>query len=845
MKLNYKLILFALLTAFILYPGQKTFAQDTLTVEWLDGSGNFVKNALYLAIQDDANPPEGRVYKLRKGGYYWITETITTTAGSNLRIVGEKPTETESPAVLQIVARDDGTYTDKLITCNGSMTLKNLYIIGADDVGVQGSYYQPIQIDASDSRFVIDNCVFERSNFAIIAWTANNNDIFLTNNVYRNLSEVPPTQIWTGRGVSIWADQDTVIVENNTFFNVPFTAFQLETGIANYLRFNHNTLVDIGRGINTTPWLYEAYFANNLIINGFWEGEAHNQNELDASNRDPRATTSGLFGFGTLPGKYGPEEGRRILFAKNAAWIDPAFTDWHQANNMRSQPFVGPVLKEDFIDPYEQIVVTDTTWLDSRPDFPVYPTSEYIEDLKNYVTGIRDGDATIPAAFWRLPLNDDGTICNTCASWPLPEDFSYTQTSQTTGTNGLPLGDLNWFPDKKAEWEAIKEQDIADIEALAGAIIELEVVDEIEAEQGVVTAPAEIRDVAGFAYFQMDGGGWFQWDFDIPAEGEYQLNVWTHLRGNATRGQRIFVNGVSIHDPMGWGEYIWSPTEQTDNIWYGKIPADDWTWTLIKQDEILEEGALTLPAGPNTIRIESSWGYQNFAGIDVEQDGNVVVSLRPPSATYEVVNLIVEGAVWTPSGLQSVAMGTNGSVEATLNAPNDGIYRVQLIYQNYTPDVIADISIDNVPVISGMALATEEDSSGASTLSPDIDLTAGDHTIKVTTSDINLDVLKLVKVLITDIEDDPEIPDGYALGQNYPNPFNPSTKINFSLGRGSNIKLVIYNILGQEVVTLINNYMRAGIHIVEFNAASLSSGVYFYGIEAGDVRLYKKMMLLK
>jgi hypothetical protein len=90
-----------------------------------------------------------------------------------------------------------------------------------------------------------------------------------------------------------------------------------------------------------------------------------------------------------------------------------------------------------------------------------------------------------------------------------------------------------------------------------------------------------------------------------------------------------------------------------------------------------------------------------------------------------------------------------------------------------------------------------------------------------------------------------KIPEGYSLSQNYPNPFNPATKINFSIGKASDVKLTIYNILGQKVATLLNQELKAGAHTVDFNASRLSSGVYFYGIEAGDVKIHKKMMLLK
>jgi len=332
MKSSYLFLFLILVAAFIFIPVQNVQAQDEMIVEWQDGVGNFIPNALRLAIAGDtladgSRANLNRIYKLRKGGFYWNDETIVN-PGWHLRIVGEDPVPNDPngfPAVIQQVAREDGTLNGRMITGNGSITFKNLYFMGCDDGGSQGSLYQPIQIDASDSRFEIDNCIFERNNFAIIAWTGKNNDIFITNNIYRNLVEFPPTQLWTGRGISIWADQDTVIVENNTFFNVAFTALQLESGIANYLRFNHNTLVNIGRGINTTPWLYEAYFANNLIVNGFWDGEAPNRDELGSANRDPRAYQTGMFGFGALPAKYGPELGRKILFTHTATWRDPSF----------------------------------------------------------------------------------------------------------------------------------------------------------------------------------------------------------------------------------------------------------------------------------------------------------------------------------------------------------------------------------------------------------------------------------------------------------------------------------------------------------------------------------------
>ncbi|MGH2575846.1 MAG: T9SS type A sorting domain-containing protein, partial [Ignavibacteria bacterium] len=89
------------------------------------------------------------------------------------------------------------------------------------------------------------------------------------------------------------------------------------------------------------------------------------------------------------------------------------------------------------------------------------------------------------------------------------------------------------------------------------------------------------------------------------------------------------------------------------------------------------------------------------------------------------------------------------------------------------------------------------------------------------------------------------IPREYMLMQNYPNPFNPSTKITYALPKAGNVKLAVYDILGKEVAVLVNEFKQVGRFTVEFNAKNLSSGAYFYKLEAGDFTDVKKMVILK
>ncbi len=89
------------------------------------------------------------------------------------------------------------------------------------------------------------------------------------------------------------------------------------------------------------------------------------------------------------------------------------------------------------------------------------------------------------------------------------------------------------------------------------------------------------------------------------------------------------------------------------------------------------------------------------------------------------------------------------------------------------------------------------------------------------------------------------IPMNFALYQNYPNPFNPATTITYDLPVRSNVKLVVYNILGQEVAVLVNGEQEAGRYNVRFDASGLPSGVYFYKLEAGRYTEVRKMILVK
>jgi hypothetical protein len=98
---------------------------------------------------------------------------------------------------------------------------------------------------------------------------------------------------------------------------------------------------------------------------------------------------------------------------------------------------------------------------------------------------------------------------------------------------------------------------------------------------------------------------------------------------------------------------------------------------------------------------------------------------------------------------------------------------------------------------------------------------------------------------ITSIKNEAALPTVFALEQNYPNPFNPSTMISYSIPQSSFVTLKVYDILGNEITTLVNETRSAGKYEVRFDASELSNGVYFYTVNADNFTSTKKMLLMK
>ncbi len=301
--------------------------------------------------------------------------------------------------------------------------------------------------------------------------------------------------------------------------------------------------------------------------------------------------------------------------------------------------------------------------------------------------------------------------------------------------------------------------------------------------------------------------------------------------------------------------------------------------------------ALTLFDGNN-----SEWGMECYfnAGGGGELDNGATVNFAWAENTWQQVVLMVdldadqaELLFGTSDPLTSIASwqwSRGGTLLQQLDAndffgatPNDEMYIDDFYFGQTMPPVIPvefttfSAKADNGTVVLNWATATETNNrgfevqrsngetfatigfvngNGTSTQSHeysfvDNSITPGQYSYRLKQVDFNgsFAYSQVVEANVT-------VPMVYSLAQNYPNPFNPTTQINFSLASDSKVTLKIFDILGQEVATLLNGNLLAGTHFVSFNASNLTSGVYLYRIDAtgadgSNFTAVKKMLLTK
>ena len=218
----------------------------------------------------------------------------------------------------------------------------------------------------------------------------------------------------------------------------------------------------------------------------------------------------------------------------------------------------------------------------------------------------------------------------------------------------------------------------------------------------------------------------------------------------------------------------------------------------------------------------------NIGGVYIRQGSSL-------SASNLILDGIRIGTAWSevvPVELTSFSATTNNN-DVILN------WSTATELNNYGFEVqrsVASSEFVTVGFVNGNGTTTE----ARSYRFVDAGLSAGSYTYRLKQVDFDgtFSYSNEVNVDVT-------APIQFELAQNYPNPFNPSTTIKFAIPQSSEVTLKVYNALGQEVSTLINQFMESGVHTINFDASSLNSGIYFYKLDANQFSDVRKMTLIK
>jgi len=275
---------------------------------------------------------------------------------------------------------------------------------------------------------------------------------------------------------------------------------------------------------------------------------------------------------------------------------------------------------------------------------------------------------------------------------------------------------------------------------------------------------------------------------------------------------------------------------------------------------------------PNAGSVDTSAGLSTakWSGTDNNEIGYIITprSAKLPNETYGLTNFATLGAIvnepWLNTSGSSPFDTANHNYTVSSNIQNPanavgtaGMYNFALSVQPLTNGK-NEIRYDIAKTDKSYAFAGTIVDFGAKTKPANlINKFNGIHfaTNNPTTTAINLTNVKVdlgAPITITNSyaltstsSIDNGIPANFELSQNYPNPFNPTTNIQFSLPKNSNVKLVVFDILGRVVTQLVDKDLTAGNYKINFNASNLASGTYFYSLHAGDFVSVKKLMLVK
>jgi len=453
-------------------------AQEILVVE--PGVGT-----LNAAIEQHKG---NKIYQLKAGEWYQLSGIIDN-VDFHLQIIGQTPVGGAIPATLQTGASAGGATYDHMFDARGDLTLKNIYIMNTDLMG-QNGVYCILQLK-TNGRLIVDNCIVDPIGLhAAVFINAGNTKTYLTNSLWMNHGH----QLNPNDGFFIVSDNasgmgfDSLLVQNNTLV-------AMGTGLHgggfnkythNFSKWDHNTIVLQKSQIDWQLYEKEYYWTNNLMFDVqtqpwsvTWQpmpgadpglpqpaliyADTIPEEIASVKAGTPSATIQNIQynlhyrnpGFYTLLDKLngiGQQSGKALLYLMPLLYGEEMIS-----TSRETQMFANNVMFPNW--KYSNTLTDiDPQWEDTR----IYTHSNnFVEwtDPATQIHALNMPSGNFPPASqwkqWHWDLDGDPSFNE---AWPVFNGRYTNPTLLTASIEGLPLGDLNWFPQAKAKWVANKAQ---------------------------------------------------------------------------------------------------------------------------------------------------------------------------------------------------------------------------------------------------------------------------------------------------------------------------------------------------------------------------------------------------
>ncbi len=446
--------MFATFTLLLLVFQAQIFAQtpaDTVDVPSTDNQG-YVDALSRFILGDTTTTGErnniNRVYRLKRGDVYLMDGK--TYFDFPVKIIADDDPNIKPPVIAPFPL-DDGSIPRITFYFYDDAYLKNIYFLGIAPYGQRASWDRPIII-ADDAKVTLDHVITDGFRAAGIANIGENSSLFAKDCIWRNIFDQRKFggQFFFNYG----SYMDTISVVNCTMFFGSSYFLCNAREYANYVRFEHNTLFINKINPFYTPYLSNADIKNNLFFAPASAGETPSEREGGWYDWDNERLS--VFSIDTIPSDMASQHGineseRRIDFSNNVYFFPQKMKDyWDSIDTLYAPVWMNDRTLAMFNDDTNYPNLTQANNFEADPGFNA-DVMTLVDSLYDYIKALREGGEL--RIYYYNP-NGNPVFPGV---WPLPENLAYTNGAlMTASTEGLPVGDLNWFPDKKAEWEKMQ-----------------------------------------------------------------------------------------------------------------------------------------------------------------------------------------------------------------------------------------------------------------------------------------------------------------------------------------------------------------------------------------------------